>query len=255
MTGVAPIDTVPPAVSRRPPPMDEPRAVMRRAVLEALGVPALSLLFSMIGFGSVMRASDLSLGMAVATTMGVWGLPGQLAMVEAYAAGGGVLAAALACSFANARFMPMAVSFMPLMREGLSDRRWMYLLVQMLSLNPWAVGQRVFPQIAPRLRWLWFACFAGVCVAAGTLGTTLGWLGVGALPLSVALGLVFLNPLYFAVVMAGVSDRPSVVAMLAGAVTGPLMHLVSPDWGLIMTGALAGSAAWLATRRRRGPLA
>ena len=231
--------------------MEQPRAIVRRALTEALGVPALSLLFSMIGFGSVMRAADLSLAMAVATTLGVWGLPGQLAMVEAYSAGAGVLAAALACSFANARFMPMAVSFMPLLREGIRPG-WLYLLVQALSLNPWAVGQRVLPQITPRLRWLWFSVFAAVCMCAGTMGTALGWLGVGTLPQPVALGLVFLNPLYFAVVMAGATDRPTVAALLLGAIIGPLLHLVSPDWGLLSTGLIAGSAAWWVTRRTRG---
>ena len=233
------------------PTLDEPRVIVRRALLDALGVPALSLVFSMIGFGSVMRASDLGLGMAVLTTLGVWGLPGQLAMVEAYAAGAGVMAAALACSFANARFMPMAVSFLPLLRKGVRPG-WMFLFVQVLSLNPWAVGQRVLPRIAPHRRWLWFVVFAGICLAAGTLGTALGWLGVGALPTPVALGLVLLNPLYFAVVMAGASDRPTVAALLAGALAGPPLHLLSADWGLLLTGLLAGSAAYWVTSRRRG---
>ena len=237
----------------RAPPITDVRAVLRRGLLEALGVPALSLVFSMTGFGSVMHEADLTLGMALALTLGVWGLPGQLAMVEAYAAGAGVLAAALACSFANARFMPMAVSFMPLMRAGVRPR-WMYALVQMLSLNPWAVGQRSLPRIAPELRWVWFTAFCSVCMAAGVLGTTLGWLGVSQLPLPVALGLVFLNPLYFAVVVVASIDRPTVAALVLGAVSGPPIYLVLPDWGLLVTGLLAGTAGFLVgerTRRRR----
>jgi len=188
--------------------------------------------------------------MALAPTFGVWGLPGQLAMVEAWAAGAGVLAAALACSFANARFMPMAVSFMPLMREGVRPR-WMYALVHLLSLNPWAVGQRAFPQIAPPLRWLWFVVFTGVCLCAGLLGTALGWLGVSAMPPAVAMGLVFLNPLYFAVVVVASIDRPTLAALVLGAVTGPPIYLVLPDWGLLVTGLLAGTGGFLVGERRR----
>ena len=119
----------------------------------------------------------------------------------------------------------------------------MYALVHLLSLNPWAVGQRAFPQIAPRLRWLWYLVFAGVCMSAGLLGTALGWLGVGAMPEAVAMGLVFLKPLYI--------DRPTLAALLLGAVTGPLVYLVLPDWGLLVTGLVAGTAGFLVGERLR----
>ena len=220
-----------------------------RGLRDALAAPSLVLLFSMMGFGSVAASSGLSLPMALVTTAGVWGLPGQVAMVELYAAGASAAAAIAAASFANARFLPMSVSFLPLMREGVRRRGLLLLLVQLLSINSWAVGQRVFPLIAPRRRWLWFVTFAGICMVAGLAGTALGFYGLGTLPPPVALGLVFLNPLFFAVLLSGTRGRPAVIALLLGALLGPPMHLLSPDWGLLACGLLAGTGAYWLTRR------
>lgn len=227
------------------------RAVTRRGILDALGSPAIVLVFSMTGFGSLARESGFDLPMAVAATAAVWGLPGQLAMAELYAAGSSLLAIVLAVSFANARFFPMAVSFLPLLRPGLRGNARLYALVQLLSVNSWAAGLRAFPGMAPALRRHYFTGFALTCIAAGLTGTTMGYLAIGAMPRSVALGLVFMNPVFFAVLFAGTRGRPAIVALLLGAFAGPPLHLVSPDWSLPATGLLAGTAAFLATTPRR----
>jgi len=39
--------------------------------------------------------------------------------------------------------------------------------------------------------------------------------------------------------------------VLAGIVAGPLFHLLSADWGLVLTGAVAGTGAYLVDRRIR----
>jgi predicted branched-subunit amino acid permease len=63
----------------------------------------------------------------------------------------------------------------------------------------------------------------------------------------VTLGLVFLNPIYFMLVfVADARHRARILALVVGAVTGPPLHLVSPDWGLLATGVLAGSLAFAA---------
>jgi len=51
-------------------------------------------------------------------------------------------------------------------------------------------------------------------------------------------------------------DRARAWAMALGAVIGPALHTFDPDWGLLATGAIAGTAAfagdrWIAGRRRR----
>ena len=128
--------------------IDTPSETHRRAVRDALGFPSLMLIASMTGFGSLARESGLTLGMSLATTAGMWGLPGQVALVELYAAGIPFLFVILASSLANARFMPMAVSFIPLLRQSAPGARgWLYVWVQFMSINSWAAGLRRFPEM------------------------------------------------------------------------------------------------------------
>lgn len=200
----------------------------------------------MTGFGSLARESGFTLGMALSTTAGIWGLPGQIAMVELHAAGVSMLFVILASSLANARFMPMAVSFIPMIRDGVQRFGWMFALVQLLSINSWAAGQRVFSGIVPQMRARYYVCFALICMTAGLIGTAIGFYGIGAMNRSAALGLIFLNPLFFAVLISGTAQRPTMAAILIGVPLGPVFHMLSPDWGLLATGLVGGTLAfWL----------
>lgn len=204
---------------------------------------------SMMAFGSLAQQSGYSLGMALSLTAGIWGLPGQIAMIEFHAAGASILFAVLASSLANARFMPMAVSFLPLIRKGVRHYGWMFLLVQMLSLNPWAAGQREFPGIAPAIRVYYYVAFASVCMIAALIGTAIGYFGIGSIGRPAALGLLFLNPLFFSVMIAGTRMRPAMIATLIGVPLGPIFHYLSSDWGLLAAGLIGGSFAFWIHRK------
>ena len=229
-----------------------PAAVYRKAISDALGFPSIMLLASMTGFGSLARESGFTLGMALSATAGIWGLPGQVALAEMHAAGVSALFVILAVSLANARFLPMAVSFIPLMRDGVRRFGWMFALVQLLSINSWAAGLRRFPEITADLRARYFVLFALICMSAGLVGTAIGYFGVGAMNRSAALGLLFLNPLFFAVLLAGSHTRPAIIAMLIGIPLGPVLHMLSPDWGLLVTGLLGGTLAFFIHAKRSG---
>ena len=85
-------------------------SVTRKALLDALSLPAFILFFTMMGFGSLARGAGFDAGMAAVASLLIWGLPGQLAMVELTRTGQGLVAIVFACSLANARFLPMVVS-------------------------------------------------------------------------------------------------------------------------------------------------
>lgn len=227
------------------------RGPVAHGAIDATGMPALVLCASMIGYGSMAREAGLTLWTSVASTGLVWGLPGQIAMVELYALGAPVIAVMVAASAANARFLPMVLSVMPLFNEAPTRRGWHYAVAQFMSLNPWAAMMRDGPHMNPAYRTPYFAGFAGVCIGAALVGTAAGFLMAGALPRSVTLSLVFLNPVFFTLVFVNTRDRGQIFAVLAGILTGPLFHLVSADWGLILTGAVAGTGAYLADRRLR----
>ncbi len=224
-----------------------------RGMIDATGMPALVLFASMVGFGSMAREAGLTLWTAVASTALTWGLPGQIAMVELYALGAPVIAIIAASSAANARFLPMLLSVMPLLNEALPKKRWRYVAAQFMSLNPWAALMRRGPAMTLADRPPYYAGFAGICFSAALLGTGAGFVLAGALPRDVTLTLVFLNPVFFTLVFADARGRAAIMAVLAGVVAGPLFHLISPDWGLLLTGAAAGTGAYLADRvlRRR----
>lgn len=228
--------------------MPELSAVLRRAAVDALAMPSIVLFASMTGFGSLARDSGLTLGVALASTVGIWGLPGQIALAELHAAGSEALAVAMAVSLANARFLPMAVAFVPLLRLGLRRRAWLYALVQLLSINTWAAGLREFPALSGPHRRRYYLLFSAICMGAALLGTATGYTATGALPRPVILGLVFMNPLFFALLFAGSRGRTIILALLLGALAGPLFHLLSPDWGLMATGVIAGSGAFVLAR-------
>lgn len=226
--------------------------VTRLAVKDAIGFPALTLLASMTGFGSLVHESGLPFTVALAATAGIWGLPGQLTLVELHAAGASAFFVILAVALANARFLPMVVSFVPLIRTSATRPGRMFVLVQMLSINSWAAGLRRFPIISPELRQRYYIVFASICMVSGLLGTAIGFLGVGLLPRPIALGLIFLNPLFFAILLAGAQGWSASTALLIGAPLGVIFHLIAPDLDLLITGVVGGTLAFFVGQKRHG---
>lgn len=207
---------------------------------------------SMLGFGSLARDSGFGFGVTVISTATVWGLPGQVAFAEMFAIGAPVLAIVLASSMANLRFLPMSLSLMPLFRDDPAAWRWRYLLVAMMSVNTWALTLRRGPSLADNHRGPYFTGLSITCMTVGVISTALGYLLAGTLPFFITVSLIFLNPIYFVFLFSSVRQRNCILALLIGAVLGPLFHLVSPNWGLPFCGVMAGTAAYFMDRRMGG---
>ncbi len=229
-----------------------PRGPVARGLIDATGMPALVLFASMVGYGSMARESGLTLWTSVASTGLIWGLPGQIAMVELYALGAPLIAIVVAVSAANARFLPMVLSIMPLLGEAAPRKRRLYLFAQFLSLNPWAALMREGPRMDPADRGAYYMAFAAVCISSALVGTAAGFLLAGEMPRNVTLSLVFLNPVFFTLVFVDARGRGPILAVLFGIAAGPAFHTISPEWGLIVTGAVAGGIAYTADRVLRG---
>ncbi len=226
------------------------RSVALRGVADGLGMPWIMVMTSMMGFGSLAADAGMSLPGALVSTAAIWGLPGQVAMVELYATGANLLAIALAVSFANARFMPMAMSLLPMMRSAGRKRSVEYLLAQLMSINSWALCQEAFPSLPMKLRAIYFTALAITLLVAGLVGTALGFLAVAVLPRAVTLGLIFLVPCYYALLFAGTRARQNVAALMLGAAAGPALFALAPEWSLLLTGLIAGSVAFFLTAPR-----
>ena len=130
-------------------------------------------------------------------------------------------------------------------------RRWrLYAAAHLIAITGWAIAMVRAPAIARAERLVWFLGFAGLLWAGSLAATALGWVIAGSVPAAVAVGLVFVNPIYFLLVFAqDLRERARLLAVALGLALGPAFHLLTPEWGLLSTGLVAGSAAFLIDRR------
>ena len=221
---------------------------------DTVGLTLSVMLASAAGFGSIARETGFPAGLAVLSVFTVWGMPGQIAMVELFAVGASIPPIAIAAAGANARFLPLTVSLLPLFKGGIKPWAWAYLLAHLVSVNPWVALTRRGPTLPLDQRAPYFAGFSLACMVAGAIGVSLGFELAGVLPRPLTLGLVYLSPVYFLMVFAGVRERAGVIAVLVGAGAGPLVHLATPEWGVPATGVVGGTLAFLLDRKvlRRG---
>lgn len=224
---------------------------------DAIGVPALVIAASFVGFGSLCRESGLSLWLGLVSTATGWALPGQIALVELYAIGASVAVILLAVALTNARLLPMTVVLMPILRAPGRPRWQYYLAAHFVAVTGWTIAMQRCPAMAHERRLPYFLGFALMLWLATLAATAFGYLLAAHVPEYVTLGLVFLNPIYFMLIFVADFRQPErALALGLGAVVGPPLHLVDPDWGLLATGLLAGTAAFLVIlwrRRRRSP--
>lgn len=227
------------------------RTAFRTGALEALGVPAAVLGAGFLGYGSLAADAGYSIWMTLAATFAIWALPGQLVLMEMHAGDAAVAATVLAVSLSAARFLPMTLTLMPLMRDRSRGRRlWQFLLAaQLVSMTTWAVTMRRFNETDLKdteSRWYYFLGFSAVCIGSAALFAVIGQLLLGALPPLARFGLALLTPLYFFVMLVGEArNRSSITALICGAAIALGLHAVAPGWSLLGAGFIGGTAAWL----------
>jgi predicted branched-subunit amino acid permease len=202
----------------------------------------------MMGFGSLAHSVGFSPEMSALATALIWGLPGQLAMVELTTTGQDLVAIIFACSLANARFFPMVVSFIPSMTRDKNNFLKLVLYAQLLSINSWAVCKRRFPEIDPTYRQHYFTVFATTILTAAIVGTLLGYYASEVLPDAFVLGLIFLSPLFFALILSAVAGAGERASLILGCLVVPLAHRYFPSVDLLITGVVGGSLGFILGR-------
>lgn len=227
------------------------RAQARRAgVRDALGVPAAVLAAGMLGFGALAFDAGWNVVLAMACTAGIWALPGQLVLVEMHLAGAPGALTVLSVMLTAVRFLPMTISLMPLIRDPERPRAAVYLAAWWLSMTTWAWMMRRCSDILPQNRLAYFIGFAVTCWGVCVLATAAGYYLAGAFSPLMRLGFVFLNAVYFVVVLVGDARTAlAVSALVCGAIAGPLLYLVNPQWSVLLSGLIGGTVAYWIQRR------
>ena len=225
-------------------------SVFKKGILAALKINFWIVLAPMIGFGSLVQSTELSLGIALGATLGLWGLPGQIAMIEMLSTGAPVFAILIASSLANLRFMPMTVVMMPLLQAKGTSFKLKLVLAQLMSVNIWALTVQHINLLSSEEKIPFYFGISLTCLFGGILGATLGFSLAGQLPFYISISLVFLNPIYFVFVFSSVRERGCIIAVIISAIFGPVLYKVFPDWSVPITGIIAGSFAFYLNRSR-----
>ncbi|MDB0014602.1 AzlC family ABC transporter permease, partial [Alphaproteobacteria bacterium] len=82
----------------------------RNAAIDALRAPCYALGITMAGFSTIARESGFDFWMALVTSLGVWGMPGQVAFASLYSTGASLFIIFVAVSLANMRMLLMVIS-------------------------------------------------------------------------------------------------------------------------------------------------
>ena len=81
-----------------------------------------------------------------------------------------------------------------------------------------------------------------LCTVAGS---ATGYALAAVVPVAVSAALLFFTPSYFFLSLVASSHRPGdFVAIVMGAVIGPLVYLISPDLDLLVAGLVGGTVAY-----------
>ncbi|MGB0682134.1 MAG: AzlC family ABC transporter permease [Magnetovibrionaceae bacterium] len=230
------------------------RRAFVQGLRDAIGVPALILGASYLGFGSLVRASDFGFWPGMISTVTAWAIPGQVITVELVGLHGSLAAIALAVVLINARLLPLTVSIMPYLRSPQTSKASLYGASHFIAVTSWIGGMRKCPELPDVERLPYFVGFSLTLWIASLIGTAVGYFATGVVPDAIALGLIFLNPMYFMLVLIdGARERSKLLAFLFGILLAPALHLVSPDWSLLVAGLLGGTLAWALGRRKQKP--
>jgi predicted branched-subunit amino acid permease len=214
-------------------------------------VPCLLLFGTAIGFGALARDVGLTFGNTLFVAVTMVALPNQVVLVDEIARGAAVTAIALAVTLTALRLLPMTVSLMPLMRGSKRRPLAEFVATWPIAITSWIEGMRRLPELPPDLR---LAFHYGTClgmVTSTVTGSLVGYLLAGNLPPILAAALLFMTPIYFLLSLITTSKTLADHAALGlGAVIGPVMFLAVPGFDLMLTGLIAGTAAYVLGHRR-----
>lgn len=215
-----------------------------RGARRCVGVPALGIGLSMVGFGALARDLGFSGLQTFLTTALVWGLPGQIAYVELAAAGAPLAVLVAAVAFANMRMLPMVVTGLPTILGG---RRVPFTgrvaLTQFMAVTAWTQMNADTPDMPPAARLPYYLGFVAMLYAAGLGGTMLGY-GVGAVLPEPALRVaVFMTPLYLLLLVAAARQPTNRLAVALGAAIGTGLYPLVGDAAVLIAGLVGGSVA------------
>ena len=207
---------------------------------------------SFLGFGALVRGMGFDVWPALATTVVIWALPGQVVLLTLATEGAGLMATALAVSFTAVRLLPMVA--LVLARSALpgTSKAPLYFLAHFIAVTLWVLTEQKVAEMERERRLPWLTGL-GCCLMVIMLGMNVaGYYLTGVVPPIIAAALAFMSPCFFCIsLFTNSRARADYFAIAAGCVLIPVcMHLV-PDYDLAIAGLLGGTMAYFAGRSLR----
>ncbi len=215
------------------------------AMIDALRAPCYALCVTMAGFSAIARESGFDFMMSLVTSLGVWGMPGQVAFASLYSAGASLFVIFMAVSLANMRMFLMVISAADMMHlKSHNLPLWKRLLwMQFLAVTAWAnlgLAQQKYPT---HLLLAYYQGFSLTIFIFGILGTILGFFLTDLVPPEVLRVIIFVTPIYILLLMVNARQKANRLAVLIGGVLSPLFFLIVGEWAILLAGIIGGSLA------------
>ena len=230
-----------------PPPLSRPAL---RGMLDCLNVPALGLGLTMVGFGAMAQDAGIALLPAMGITAFVWGIAGQVALIEIHAGGGGIVALFVAVALANLRMLPMSVTGLSAVLGG---KKLPFLgrvmLMQTMAISCWTQMMTRSDHVPNPQRLIYYLGFAATLISAGLIGTLVGHQLGRVVPQAVLTVTIFMTPLYLLLLISGARQWVNRLSVIFGILVGVGFYPVLGDWSVIAAGLLGGTLAFLSAPR------
>jgi hypothetical protein len=147
------------------------------------------------------------------------------------------------------------MAILPLLRQPGQGIATQLAAAHFIAVTMWVEGLRRLPPLPAHERVPYFFGFANACLVVCTVTTYAGYFLLGALPLPLAAGLLFLTPIFFTVsLVAGARGMADWAAMVLGGALAPAFNvLLGKDFDLLAAGLLGGTAAYSLGKMRPAP--
>lgn len=237
-----------PQVSPHPDPAPPARWFLR-GMRGAVSTPGLVLVATFIGFGGLLHDLAFPIGAGLLSTLLIWALPAQVILVGGLATGASPPALAVAVCLSGVRLLPMVVSLMPLMRGPRPRLGWELLCAHFVAMTVWVEGFRLLPKVPEEGRPGYAAGLGLGLTVLSMAGTAIGFYLTGALPGPLAVALLLLTPISFAILLVR-NARQSVdwLAIGLGAAISPLVANSPGGLDLFWAGVGGGTLAFFIAR-------
>jgi predicted branched-subunit amino acid permease len=147
----------------------------------------------------------------------------------------------------------MTMAILPLLRRPGQGLGTQIAAAHFIAVTMWVESLRRLPPLSTEERVPYFFGFAHACLVVCTATTYIGYFLLGALPVPLAAGLLFLTPIFFTIsLVAGARGAMDWAALAAGFGLTPFATaLVGRDFDLVVLGVVGGTGAYLVGRMRR----